>query len=97
MTGTHLLEASDKAVFNILYEHVHNSGRILDPMAEWEMPLTTLRQAYSRHGSNDRLRETLVRLQSVNVMVKYIDDDGDQREVITKPVRFLRHPHEGTN
>ena len=46
MTGTHMLEASDRAVFNLLYQHAHDSGRLLDPSAEWEMPLNTSARRY---------------------------------------------------
>jgi hypothetical protein len=52
MTGTHMLEASDRAVFNLLYQHAHDSGRLLDSAAEWEIPLLTLRQAFSKHDNN---------------------------------------------
>ena len=29
MTGTHVLEASDRAILNILYQHAHDSGKLL--------------------------------------------------------------------
>ena len=38
MTGVQSLEASGRALFNVLYQHAHDSGRILDPLAEWEIP-----------------------------------------------------------
>ena len=31
----------------------HDSGELLDPAAEWEIPLATLRQAFSKHEGND--------------------------------------------
>ncbi len=83
MTGTHVLEASDRAVFNLLYQYAHDSGRLLEPSAEWEMPLNPLRSALSRHDNNTRLRETLVRLKGVTVTVSYIDEHGEPRVVIT--------------
>jgi hypothetical protein len=83
MTGTHMLEASDRAVFNLLYQHAHDSGRLLDPVAEWEIPLLTLRQAFSKHDSNGRLRDTLLRLKGVTVSVSYTDENGEPRVVIT--------------
>src|SRR5271168_1883716 len=67
MTGTHMLEASDRAIFNLLYQHAHDSGRLLDPTAEWEIPLIALRQTLSKHENNSRLRETLMRLKGVTV------------------------------
>ena len=30
MTGTHALEASDRAILNLLYQHAHDSGKLLD-------------------------------------------------------------------
>jgi hypothetical protein len=89
MTGTHDLEASDRAILNLLYQNAHDSGRLLDPNSEWEIPLATVRQAFSRHESSDRLRDSLTRLMSVKVNVVYTADNGDktqgpeQRIVIT--------------
>jgi hypothetical protein len=87
MTGTHALEASDRAILNLLYQHAHDSGRLLDPAAEWEMPLTSIRQAISKHESSDRLKDCLHRLMHVMVNVVYVAEDrGDgpeQRVVIT--------------
>lgn len=87
MTGTHTLEASDRAILNLLYQHAHDSGRLLDPSAEWEMPLATIRQAISKHESTDRLKDSLQRLMHVMVNVVYIAEDRDngpeQRVVLT--------------
>lgn len=89
MTGTHALEASDRAILNLLYQHAHDSGNLLEPSAEWEIPLATVRQAFSKHESSDRLRDSLTRLMSVKVNVAYVADDADgsegpeQRVVIT--------------
>lgn len=92
MTGTHMLEASDRAVFNLLYQHAHDSGRLLDPAAEWEIPLLTLRQAFSKHDNNARLRDTLLRLKSVTVSVSYTDENGEPRVVITGLFDFFDIP-----
>lgn len=88
MTGTHVLEASDRAILNLLYQHAHDSGTLLEPNAEWEIPLATVRQSLSRHESSDRVRDSLMRLMSVKVNVAYVaDGDGsqepEQRVVIT--------------
>jgi hypothetical protein len=89
MTGTHVLEASDRAILNLLYQHAHDSGKLLGQNAEWEIPLATVRQAFSRHESSDRLRDSLTRLMSVKVNVAYVADIGngaegpEQRVVIT--------------
>jgi hypothetical protein len=72
MTGTHELEASDRAILNLLYQHAHDSGKLLDPSAEWEIPLSAIRQSYSKHESSDRLRDSLNRLMSVKVNVAYV-------------------------
>src|SRR5580693_4363 len=72
MTGTHALEASDRAILNLLYQHAHDSGKLLDPHAEWEVPLSVIRQSYSKHESSDRLRDSLNRLMSVKVNVAYV-------------------------
>ncbi len=89
MTGTHALEASDRAILNLLYQHAHDSGRLLEANAEWEIPLATVRQSFSKHESSDRLRDSLTRLMSVKINVVYVADSADglegpeQRVVIT--------------
>jgi hypothetical protein len=89
MTGTHVLEASDRAILNLLYQHAHDSGKLLEEKAEWEIPLATLRQAFSKHESSDRLRDSLNRLMTVKVNVAYVAESADglegpeQRVVIT--------------
>jgi hypothetical protein len=62
-----MLEASDRAIFNVLYQLAHDSGALLDPAAEWEIPLATLRQSFSKYESNSRLRDSLERLRAVRV------------------------------
>src|SRR5580658_42644 len=89
MTGTHVLEASDRAILNILYQHAHDSGKLLEENAEWEIPLSTLRQAFSKHESSDRLKDSLNRLMTVKVNVAYVAESAggnegpEQRVVIT--------------
>jgi hypothetical protein len=89
MTGTHALEASDRAILNLLYQNAHDSGKLLEENAEWEIPLATLRQAFSKHESSDRVRDSLNRLMTVKVNVAYVaeSEDGlegpEQRVVIT--------------
>lgn len=83
MTGTHALEASDRAILNLLYQHAHDSGRLLEPFAEWEVDLATLRQSFSKHEGNARVRDSLKRLKSVPVTVSYVDEHGEPRVVIT--------------
>jgi len=80
MTGTHALEASDRAILNVLYQHAHDSGRLLDPTAEWEIPFVTIRQAVTNHEGVDRLRGSLERLMNVKVNVTYMADMGEGHE-----------------
>jgi hypothetical protein len=83
MTGTHALEASDRAILNLLYQQAHDSGRLLEPEAEWEVSLAALRQALSKHEGNSRLRESLKRLKAISVSVDYVDAEGEPRVQIT--------------
>ncbi|MGD0108437.1 MAG: hypothetical protein ABSC06_31020 [Rhodopila sp.] len=39
ITGAHELEAPDRAILNLLYQHAHNSGRLTEGDAAWELPL----------------------------------------------------------
>ena len=71
ITGAHALEASDRAILNLLYQHAHDSGRLGDPTACWELPITALRP--STHNGTDRIRDSLSRLISVQVKVAYRD------------------------
>jgi hypothetical protein len=80
MVGTHALEASDRAIMNVLYRHAHDSGQLADPDAKWEIPLSIVRDAFSRHESKDRLVNSLKRLKAVVVSVAYIDEEGDEPE-----------------
>ena len=67
ITGTSALEAQDRAIMNVLYQHAHDSGRMADVQAEWTLPMTALR--ISKHESNDRLHASLDRLMRVVVTV----------------------------
>ena len=87
-----MLEASDRSVFNLLYEFAHDSGRLLDPMAVWEIPLSTLRKAFSDHENNSRLRDTLIRLKGVDVQVSYLDENEEPRLIITGLFDFFDIP-----
>src|SRR5271156_6165228 len=80
MTGTHALEASDRAILNLLYQHAHDSGEILDTGAEWEIPLAAIRQTITSHEGVDRLRACLERLMNIKVNVTYMADMRDGHE-----------------
>jgi Initiator Replication protein len=82
ISGGHALEASDRAIMNLLYQHAHDSGRLADPGASWEMPITALRP--SKHNGTDRIRDSLSRLLSVQVKVAYRDGKtGRERILLT--------------
>lgn len=82
ISGAHALEASDRAILNLLYQHAHDSGRLGDPAATWELPITALRP--SRHNGTDRIRDSLSRLLSVQVKVAYCDGKtGRDRVLLT--------------
>jgi Initiator Replication protein len=95
LANHHELEAADRTIFNILYQHAHDSGRLADPMAEWEIPMTDLRS--SKHESNDRVRDSLRRLRRVEVIVPYFDaNTGEPRTIVTGLFDFTDLPdHNG--
>lgn len=70
--GAHALEASDRAMFNQLLQTAHDSGRLTEADAEWEISLASLRRASTKHESNDRIRDSLRRLRRTEVRVTYI-------------------------
>ena len=70
--GAHALEASDRAMFNQLLQTAHDSGRLTEPDAEWEISLAGLRRASTKHESNDRIRASLRRLRRTEVRVTYV-------------------------
>lgn len=82
ITGAHALEASDRAILNLLYQYAHDSGRMGDSTATWELPITSLRP--STHNGTDRIRDSLSRLLSVQVKVAYRDEQtGRDRVLLT--------------
>jgi hypothetical protein len=72
ITGAYALEASDRAIFNQLLQIAHDSDKLIEPDAEWEITLSSLRRASSKHESNDRVRESLRRLRRTEVKVTYV-------------------------
>jgi Initiator Replication protein len=80
ITGAHELEATDRALLNTLFQHAHESGKLATPGATWEVSLAALR--LSSHQSNDRLRESLSRLLSVQVKVSYRDGQTAREMVL---------------
>ncbi len=80
--GGHLLEASDRAIFNQLLQMAHDSGRLTDPDAEWEVSLASLRRSVSKHESNDRVRDSLDRLMDTKVVVSHVSSRTGKRRTL---------------
>ena len=88
ITGAHELEASDRAILNLLYQHAHDSGRLTEDRAKWEIPMATLRA--SRHKGNERIHESLDRLMRVVVTVPLADrKTGEPRTLKTHLFDFF--------
>ena len=82
-------------MLNVLYQHAHDSGHLTKPGAKWEIPAAALRT--SRHESNDRLQDALLRLMQVVVHVPYPDPaTGDPRVLLTHLFRFFDRSAAGT-
>src|SRR4051794_35615164 len=75
MSGLEDLETSQRAISNILYQHAHDSGRITEPGAVFEIPMSAIRQGLSKHESGDRLRASLVALARIVASVTYVEED----------------------
>ena len=89
IAGAHALEAADRANFNQLLQIAHDSARLLEPDAEWEISFSALRRASSKHQSNDRLKESLRRLRRTEVKVRYISPrTGKPRTMETHLLEF---------
>jgi hypothetical protein len=82
MTGLEDLEASQRAISNLLYQHAHDSGRMIEPGAVFEIPMATIRQGLSKHESGDRLRASLVALARIVASVSYVDERSRQQRVV---------------
>jgi hypothetical protein len=90
ITGAHLLDAPDRAIQNKLFQHAHDSGKLTDPDAEWELSLAELRGCLSKHEGNDRVRASLAKLRRVEVVVHYTTPKtGEPRTLITNLLDFI--------
>jgi hypothetical protein len=86
--GAHALEASDRALMNTLLQFAHDSGRMTEPDAEWEISFAYLRQCQSRHESNDRIKESVRRIRRVEVKIAYTSASGEARELESNLLNF---------
>jgi hypothetical protein len=92
ITGAHELEASDRAILNLLYQHAHDSGRMGDRDAEWTMPLSRLRFAAS-HKGNERVLDSLKRILRTVVMVPILEPaTGEPAYLLTHLFEFFTLP-----
>jgi hypothetical protein len=86
MTGLEDLEASQRAISNLLYQHAHDSGRITEPAAVFEIPMATVRTGISKHESGDRLRASLTALARIVARATYTEEaaggKGRQQRVV---------------
>src|SRR5690349_17002594 len=80
ITGAHELEAADRAILNLLYQHAHDSGRLEEERAEWEVPIAKLRA--SRHKGNERVRDSLDRLMRVVVTAPFLDPQTGEPRIL---------------
>jgi hypothetical protein len=80
ITGAHELEAADRAILNLLYQHAHNSGRLGDDRAEWEIPISKLRT--SRHKGSERVRDSIDRLLRVVATVPLPDPKTGEPRIL---------------
>ena len=84
VTGAHDLEASDRAMLNVLYQFAHDAGNLTEQDAEWEMPLGRLRSV--RHKGNERVRDSLQRLMKTSVTIPFNDPKTGEAKVLITPL-----------
>lgn len=97
ISGAHELEAADRAILNLLYQHAHESGRLGERDAEWEIPLGSLRFANS-HKGNERTLDSLKRLLRVVVTVPVpIPEIGEPGYLLTHLFDFFQLPASETH
>lgn len=86
MTGLEELEASQRAILNLLYQNAHDSGDLTKPDAVFEIPMATLRSAVSTHESADRIRDSLIAIMRVVARVNY---NGNDAYIVAGMFRFF--------
>ena len=88
ITGAHQLEATDPAIQNLFFQHAHDSGQMTQPDAEWEITFSSIRKTLTKHESNDRMRASLDKLMSIQVVVHYVSACGEPRTMKTHLLEF---------
>jgi hypothetical protein len=82
MTGLEDLDASQRSISNLLYQHAHDSGRMAEPGAVFEVTISAIRKAVSNHESSDRLRASLIALARIVATVSYTDEEAKQSRAV---------------
>ena len=88
ITGAHQLETADRAIQNLLFQHAHDSGRMTQADVEWEITFSSIRRTLTKHESNDRVRASLDKLMSIQVVVHYTSARGEPRTMKTHLLEF---------
>lgn len=89
ISGSHLLDAHDRALQNLLFQHAHDSGDMMERDAEWTLTFAAIRKAISKHQGNAPVRESLRNLMRVQVVVHYLDARGLPRTMETNLLEFI--------
>lgn len=90
ITGAHALEASDRAYLNLFYQRAHDSGRLAESGAKFEVTFAEARQGWSKHKGNERIQDSVDRLLRVIVTVPYISPrTGKPRTLKTHLFDFI--------
>lgn len=89
ISGSHLLDAHDRALQNLLFQHAHDSGQMMERDAEWTLTFAAIRKAISKHQGNTPVRDSLRNLMRVQVMVHYLDARGQPRTMETNLLEFI--------
>lgn len=98
ITGSHLLDAHDRALQNLLFQHAHDSGKMIEPDAEWEMTFAEIRKAISKHKGNAWVRESLDMLRRVEVVVHFTaPKTGKARTLKTNLLEFTETDDDDTD
>ncbi len=84
ITGTATLEASDRAILNLLYQHAHDSGQFAELNTAFELPITDL--LHSKHVGTERIRDSITRLLAVQVRVPIKHPSTGKPAVLQTPL-----------
>lgn len=89
------LEANDRALINILYEHAHNSGNIGVEENKWMIKLKDIRM--SNTNNNQDLYDSIRRIMSTILRIDFIDSEGKERHILTNMFEIFDLPSNNIN